>query len=400
MSTCIDGKSLMNEGSCLWFMRVLTVGCGNIGSVAAEDLARSRNNVEVVVSDYDKTRAEAVAKKIGIDSVSAMQLDVTKLDVLQRTLKEYDAVMGFLPGNLGCRLMDACITAEVGLVDVSFMVEDPLRLNKRAVDAGVTIIPDCGLAPGISNLLVGHAVSELDEVKAVHIMVGGLPEKPVTPLGYVITWSPESLIDEYTRKAGIVRNGKSVRVEALTGLETVDFPGVGELEAFWTDGLRTLMSTVKAEDMWEKTLRYRGHAEKVKAFEQLGFFDEEEIDVDGVKVSPRKLTVKLLGRKLRMPDQKDIVALSVEVDGVKNRRKKCYVYHLLDCYDKKHGVTAMARTTAYPASIITQLMLDGAIKEKGVVPPENIGSNEEAFADFMSELTKRGVNVTEKGTAR
>lgn len=381
-------------------MKILSVGCGNIGSVAAEDLSKSRIHDEVVVADYDKTRAKAVAEKIGTNNVSPMQLDVTKPDSLDRTLDKYDAVMGFLPGNLGFRLMEACITAGVGLVDVSFMAEDPLRLDKRAAEAGVTIVPDCGLAPGISNLLVGHAVSELDEVEAVHIMVGGLPEKPVPPLGYVITWSPESLIDEYTRKAGIVRNGKCVRVEALTGLETVDFPGVGELEAFWTDGLRTLMSTVKAGDMWEKTLRYRGHAEKIKAFEQLGFFDEEEIDVDGVKASPRKLTVELLGQKLRMPDQKDIVALSVEVCGVKNHTKTFYVYHLLDCYDRKNGVTAMARTTAYPASIITQLMLDGAVKEKGVVPPEKIGMNKDVFKRFMSELEKREVNVREKETTR
>ena len=386
----------MNKRDCLWLMKILSVGCGNIGSVAAEDLSKSRIHDEVIVADYDKTRAEAVAEKIGTDNVSPMQLDATKPDVLQRTLEKYDAVMGFLPGNLGFRLMEACITAGVGLVDVSFMAEDPLRLDKRAAEAGVTIIPDCGLAPGISNLLVGHAVSELNEVKAVHIMVGGLPEKPVPPLGYVITWSPESLIDEYTRKAGIVRNGKCVRVEALTGLETIDFPGVGELEAFWTDGLRTLMSTVKANDMWEKTLRYCGHAEKIKAFEQLGFFDEKEIDVEGVRVSPRKLTVELLGQRLRKPGVKDIVVLSVEVAGVRSQKKTCYSYRLLDCYDKKRQVTAMARTTAYPASIITQFMLEGAIKERGIIPLEKTGMNKDVFEKFMSELEKRGVNVSEK----
>jgi saccharopine dehydrogenase-like NADP-dependent oxidoreductase len=381
-------------------MKVLVVGCGNIGSVAAEDIARSRKRVDVVVADYDKARAEAVARRIGIDNVSAMQLDVTKRDLLLRSLKDYDVVMGFLPGNLGYRLMEACISAGVGLVDVSFGAEDPLVLNKQAEKAEVTVVPDCGLAPGISNLLVGHAVSQLGEVKTVHIMVGGLPEKPVPPLGYIITWSPESLIDEYTRKARIVRKGRQVSIDPLTGLETVDFPGVGVLEAFWTDGLRTLMSTVKAEDMWEKTLRYPGHADKIKAFEQLGFFDEKEVDVDGVKVSPKKVTVKLLGRKLRMPDQNDIVALSVEVEGVKDLRKTCYVYHLLDYYDRKHAVTAMARTTAYPASIITQLMLDGAIKEKGVVPPEKIGMHDELFGKIINELKKRDIAIKNEKTER
>jgi saccharopine dehydrogenase-like NADP-dependent oxidoreductase len=381
-------------------MKVLVVGCGNIGSVAAEDIARSRKRVDVVVADYDKAIAEAVARRIGIDNVSAMQLDVTKTSDLPRILKSSDVVMGFLPGNLGHRLIKACINASMSLVDVSFGAEDPLVLNKQAEKAEVTVVPDCGLAPGISNLLVGHAVSQLGEVKTVHIMVGGLPEKPVPPLGYIITWSPESLIDEYTRKARILRKGRQVSIDPLTGLETVDFPGVGVLEAFWTDGLRTLMSTVKAEDMWEKTLRYPGHADKIKAFEQLGFFDKKEVDVDGVKVSPKELTVKLLGRKLRMPDQNDIVVLSVEVEGVKGRTKTCYVYHLLDCYDEKHGVTAMARTTAYPASIITQLMLDGAIKERGVVPPEKIGMHDELFGKIINELKKRDIAIKNEKTEK
>ncbi|HVO36538.1 MAG TPA: saccharopine dehydrogenase family protein [Candidatus Acidoferrum sp.] len=374
-------------------MKVLVVGCGNIGSVAAEDLAKSRKSVDVVVADYDKTRAEAVARKIGTDNVSAMQLDVTKPDVLQRTLKGSDIVMGFLPGDLGFRLMEACIDACVNLVDVSFGAEDPLRLDEKAVKAGVTVIPDCGLAPGISNLLVGHAVAQLEEVESVHIMVGGLPEKPVPPLGYVITWSPESLIDEYTRKARIVQRGRQVSVDALTGLEVVDFPGVGELEAFLTDGLRTLISTVEAGDMWEKTLRFPGHADRIRAFEQLGFFDEKEVDVGSVKVSPRKLTVKLLGQKLGTSDAHDIVVLSVEVAGVKDRKGVCHAYRLLDFYDRKHDVTAMARTTAYPASIVAQLMLDDTIKDKGVVPPEEIGMHDELFSKIMTELEKRDVTI-------
>ncbi len=379
-------------------MRVLVVGCGNIGSVAAEDLAKSRRDAEVVVADYEKSRAEAVAERIGTENVSAMRFDVTKKGPVEQTLKRFDLAMGFLPGSLGFRLMEACINAHVGLVDVSFGAEDPLILDRKAVEAGVTIVPDCGLAPGISNLLVGHAVSQLGKVESVHVMVGGLPEKPVPPLGYMITWSPESLIDEYTRKARIIQKGRQVSVEALTGLERVDFPRVGELEAFLTDGLRTLMSTVKADDMWEKTLRYSGHAEKIKAFEQLGFFDEKEIDLDGARVSPRKLTVRLLEKKLTMDEARDLVVLIVEVLGMSDQRKSGYVYRLLDCYDRKRGITAMARTTAYPASIITQLMLDGLVREKGVVPPEKIGMEKRAFERFMLELKKRGVDIEEEKT--
>jgi len=378
-------------------MKALVVGCGNIGSVAAEDFARS-NPVDVVVADNDKARAKAVADKIGMKNVSWIQLDVLNYEELIKTLKGFDLVMGFLPGKLGYRLAEACIEAGKDLVDVSYMAENLMTLNDKAVKAGVIIVPDCGLAPGISNVLVGHAAGEMDKVNAVHIMVGGLPETPVPPLGYVVTWSPESLIDEYTRKAGIVEKGKKIEVEALSGLEEIAFPNVGKLEAFYTDGLRTLMDTIKAEDMWEKTLRYPGHAEKIKTLEALGFLDEKNVDVTGVSVSPRKLTVKLLSQKLWKPEVKDIVALKVEVSGVKNGRRTNYIYHLLDICDKKHGITAMARTTAYPASIVAQMILKKTVKEKGAVPPERLGMHDDLFKTFVEELERHGVRISEEKT--
>jgi saccharopine dehydrogenase-like NADP-dependent oxidoreductase len=277
------------------------------------------------------------------------------------------------------------------------MQENPLTLNREAVRAKVTIIPDCGLAPGISNILVGNAVKKLETVQAVRIMVGGLPEKPVPPLGYIITWSPENLIDEYERKVKIVKNGKKVEVNALSELEEIEFPGLGRLEAFNTDGLRTLPDTIEnVREMREKTLRYAGHAEKIRLLKALGFFEEKEVSIDGVSVSPRRLTVKLLGQKLRKPEVKDVVALKVEVCGTKKGKKTCYVYHLLDYYDEKLGITAMARTTAYPASIIAQLVLKGTIKEKGVVPPEKIGMNSGLFRVFSEMLEKHGIKIREE----
>jgi len=378
-------------------MKVLILGCGNIGSVAAEDLAKSLSSIQVVVADKNEARAKDVAERIGGSNVSWIQLDVTNPSNLANALKDFDLVMGFLPGKLGYRLAGACIDAGKDLVDVSYMSENPLALTDNAIKANITIAPDCGLAPGISNILVGHAAGKLDKVQTVHIMVGGLPEKPVPPLNYVITWSPENLIDEYMRKARIVKEGKIIEVEALSGLEEIEFPEFGKLEAFYTDGLRTLPQTVTdAYDMWEKTLRYPGHAEKIKLLKTLGFFEEEQIDVEGVSVSPRKLTVKLFEQKLRKPEVKDIVALKVEVSGVKNGMQTRYVYHLLDHYDEKRGITAMARTTAYSASIIAQFMLKKALKEKGVVPTEKIGKNNALFQLFLDELEKRGIRITEE----
>jgi len=219
----------------------------------------------------------------------------------------------------------------------------------------------------------------------------------VPPLGYVITWSPESLIDEYARKARIVKEGETVEVEALRGLEEVEVPSVGRLEAFYTDGFRTLLHTIKNVDsMWEKTLRHPGHAEKIGLLKALGFFDEKSISVDGVSLSPRKLTVKLFDQKLRRPEIRDIVAMKVEVSGIKNDKHVCYVYHLLDRYDENRRITAMARTTAYPASIIAQLMLKKAVKEKGVIPPERLGMSEEFFSKFLNGLEKQRIKITEE----
>lgn len=378
------------------FMRMLVVGCGNIGSVAAMDLV-DNSDYEIVVADNDLKRAETLAKRLGKSTVLAMKLDVSDQHSLAQWLKDFDVVLGFLPGKLAYLLTESCIAAGRSLVDVSFMGENPLTLNDKASVAGVVTVPDCGLAPGISNILVGHATTYFDRVDSVHIMVGGIPEKPIPPLEYVITWSPESLIDEYTRKARIVRNGKRVDAEVLSELEMIDFPGVGRLEAFLTDGLRTLLDTLKdVPDMWEKTLRYPGHAAKICTLKELGFFGEEKVTVENISVSPRRLTVKLLADTLVRPDVCDIVAMKVEVSGVKDDKQSSQVYHLLDRCDAQLGITAMARTTAYPASIVAQLLAEKAIKTTGVIPPEMLGMNDEIFKRFCNELTARGITIKEE----
>jgi saccharopine dehydrogenase-like NADP-dependent oxidoreductase len=378
-------------------MRILVLGCGNIGSVAAADLVDNSDH-EIVVADNDLKRAEILAERLG-RSVSAMKLDVSDRRDMMRWLKNFDIVLGFLPGKLVYNFVESCIEAGRDLVDVSFMSENPLTLNDKASAAGVVIVPDCGLAPGISNILVGNAIRGFDHVDSVHIMVGGIPEKPIPPLEYVITWSPESLIDEYTRKARIVRDGKRVDAEVLSELESIDFPGVGRLEAFLTDGLRTLLDTLKdVPDMWEKTLRYPGHAAKISTLKDLGFFEEEKVTFENLRFSPRRLTVKLLTDKLVRPDICDIVAMRVDVTGVKNGKRSSHVYHLLDRCDTKSGITAMARTTAYPASIVAKLLAEKAFKTTGVIPPEKLGMDDEVFRRFFSELRARGITISEEST--
>lgn len=378
-------------------MRAIVMGCGNIGSVAAEDLARSMDTIEIVVADNNESRAKSVAERTDMSNLSWIVTDVTKHDELVDTLKEFNIVLGFLPGNLGYELAEACIEAHKDLIDVSYMPENPLKLKEAAVHAGSTIVPDCGLAPGISNVLVGHSASKLDKIEAIHLMVGGIPEKPAAPLDYVITWSADSLIDEYTRKAVIIQKGRRVEVKALSGVEEIEFSNVGKLEAFYTDGLRTLPYTLKnVDEMWEKTLRYPGHAEKIGLLRNLGFFSESRINVAGATIQPRKFTARILEKKLSATTPSDIVALRSETCGVRNNKKITYIYDLLDFNDKERGLTAMARTTAYPASIAAQLILKKELKEKGVIPPEKIGMNDKLFRLFSEGLKSRGINITEK----
>jgi lysine 6-dehydrogenase len=377
-------------------MRILVLGYGNIGSVIAADLAESMPSTEVVIAGRRRNKANEVAASIDKKNVAGIQLDAHNYRELVNFMKGFDLAVGALPGDIGYQSVKAAIDADVDMVDVSYMPENPLILTEDAVKAGVIVVPDCGVAPGISNLILGNSISKLDSVKSIFIMVGGLPEKPVPPLGYTITWSPEGLIDEYTRTARIVENGEMVEVEALTGLEEVEFPGVGKLESFFTDGLRTLLYTMRGvKTMWEKTLRYPGHVEKIKLLKDLGFFNESPIDVGNARLPPRRVTAKLFEKKLYRPEIRDILALKVEVDGVKDEAEKHDVYHVLDYYDEKHGVTAMARTTGYPASILTQLIAQKSIEEKGVIPLEKLGVKEKIFNKILAELEKRRIKIVQ-----
>ena len=377
-------------------MKILVIGTGHIGSVIAKDLAQTLPSAKIVIADKSQNRAEAVAKRIDRKNVSSTQLDIFDRRILVKTLKGFDLAIGALPGEIGYKALEACIDAKVDMVDVSFMPENPLSLSDKAAKAAVTIIPDCGVAPGLSHLLLMRGISKLDHVQNAEILVGGLPAKPIPPLGYTITWSVEGLIDEYTRKARIVKNGKVTEVEPLDSIEEVEFPAVGKLEAFYSDGLRTLLKTVKGvENMAEKTLRYPGHIEKIRLLKDMGFFDEKPVQTDNFSVSPKSVTVKLLEHKLKKPEVEDILTMLVQVDGTKNGRKMRYAFYLLDQYDRRSKITAMARTTAYTASCVAQLIAKKIITDKGVIPPERLGEDEIIFRKLMALLRKRGIHIKE-----
>ncbi|MEM3730937.1 MAG: saccharopine dehydrogenase family protein [Candidatus Bathyarchaeia archaeon] len=377
-------------------MKIIVLGCGNIGSVAARDLAESLPYAEITLSDINENRAKDAISKIGRDNVSWMRIDASNHYELVNAIKKFDLAIGSLPGALGYKVCLASVEARVDLVDVSYMPEDVMTLHKDASKAQVSIIPDCGMSPGLSNILIGHAVSELDSVESVYMLNGGLPEKPIPPLGYVITWSVQDLIDMYHRKVNIVKDGKIIQVDALSGLEEIEFPKIGKLEAFYTDGLRTLLHSIKGvKEMWEKSLRHPGHVEKIRLLKDMGFFDEKTIKVGKAKVSPRAVTAQLLESKLKQPNVPDIVVMHIKVFGKKGNGRFSYIYQVFDRYDSDGKVTAMARTTAYTTSIVAQLLANGLIKEKGVIPPEKIGMNGKLYKAFIKEIEKRKIMVEE-----
>ncbi len=377
-------------------MKVIVLGSGKIGSIMAREFASSVDDAMVTMADINEGRAKSAASAIlGADWIT---IDTTDYEDLVEKIRGYDMVLGALPGDYGYMSIRAAIEAGANMVDISYTVEDPLDLDAAAKEKGVTVVPDCGVAPGLSNILVGYAASRLDTVKTAHFMVGGIPEKPVPPLGYTITWSADGLVDEYVRDVSIIKDGEKVTVPALSGLEEIEFPGVGTLESFYTDGLRTLADSIEGvESMWEKTLRYPGHVEKVRLLRDLGFFDDKPVKTLVGEVSPKYVTARLFERTLWMPEIGDLLAMRIEVSGQLGGEEKSYVYRLVDYFNHETGVSAMARTTGYTAAIVAAMLAKGKIVEKGVLTPESLARDPDFTEGVIAELGKRGVKVEAVG---
>jgi saccharopine dehydrogenase-like NADP-dependent oxidoreductase len=379
-------------------VKVIVLGCGKIGVVMAHEFHRRVPASKVTMADIDEARARKAAATI--QGAGWATIDTSDNSSLIKKMRGHDLALGALPGDYGYAAIRAAVKVGVNMVDVSFTAEDPTKLDAEAKERGVTVIPDCGVAPGLSNMLVGYGASRLDKVDSAHVMVGGIPEKPIPPLGYTITWSAEGLIDEYVRGACIVEGGEIVEVPALSGLEEIDFPGVGTLEAFYTDGLRTLAESLPGvTDMWEKTLRYPGHVEKVRLLRDLGFFSDKPVTVQGVQVSPRLATARLLERSLWMPEVEDLLAMQITVKGESGGERRGYVFRVLDRHDHEGKVSAMARTTGYTAAIVASELATRRIKQLGVVPPEKLGMDQRFTQSLLSELRKRNIVIEESETS-
>ncbi|MCP4901116.1 MAG: saccharopine dehydrogenase, partial [bacterium] len=307
-------------------------------------------------------------------------------------IADHDLVLNAVPGFMGFETLQAIIEAGKNVVDIAFYSQNPFDLDALAKARGVTAIVDCGVAPGMSNLLIGHIDEQLDRTDSILIYVGGLPEIRRWPFEYRAVFSPTDVIAEYVRPARYVENGKLVIREALSDAELIDFPGIGTLEAFNTDGLRTLADTINAPNMKEKTLRYQGHIEKMAVLRGAGFFDEDPVEINGHSIRPIDFTAKMLFPQWQMEEgEVDITVLQIVVEGQKNGTSQRYVYNLLDKYDAASNTHSMARTTGYTATVATRMLAEGLYDQKGISPPEFVGRHQKCVDFMLKGLAERGL---------
>jgi saccharopine dehydrogenase-like NADP-dependent oxidoreductase len=373
--------------------KVVVLGAGRVGTVMARDLADA-GRLDVTVADVRIEALERVDRHLGLEVVKA---DLSNPAAVRKTVRGFDLAVGAVPGFMGFATLKAVVEAGVDCADISFMPEDPMKLDRIAKSKGVTAVVDCGVAPGLSNMILGYQAAKMDSMQDAIIMVGGLPRVRTWPYEYKAGFSPIDVLEEYTRPARIVVGGTEATVPALSGVELVDLPGVGTLEAFNSDGLRSLISNIKAVNMREMTLRYPGHAERMRMLRESGFFSLDPVDVDGAKVRPIDITTKLLFPIWEMrPGDEDITVMRVTIDGMIGKRHVRHTYDLLDRYDPKRGETSMSRTTGFTNAIVAAMMARREICAPGVVPPEKIGCHETLFKSVLSELEKRGVAITHR----
>jgi saccharopine dehydrogenase-like NADP-dependent oxidoreductase len=371
-------------------MRITVLGAGLVGGAIARDLALEPG-YKVLAVDSNQAALDRLRKD---SEVSVKQADLQDSLILRTVIGDADLVVSAVPGFMGFDALRQVIDAGKDVVDISFFGEDPFELDGLAKQRGVTAVVDCGVAPGLSNVFAGYVSEQLDQVDSYLCYVGGLPRVRQWPYEYKAVFSPLDVLEEFTRPARFVEHGEQVVRPALSDVELIDFKGVGTLEAFNTDGLRTLGRTMNIPFMREKTMRYPGHANLVRIFRDSGFFSAEPIEVDGQKVRPIALTSKLLFDQWRMgEDEADLTVMQVIMDGRKGGKRVRHDFYLVDRYDASTHTTSMARTTGYTCSIVARQVLSGLFSRRGICPPEFVGAVPACHAHLMQELLRRNIHV-------
>ncbi len=370
---------------------IIVLGAGMVGSTMAIDMAKDHS---VSITDFNKNALEKAVKKC--DKLTPIMLDVTNKEVLQKTIKPFDLVICAVPGFLGFETLKAIIEAEKNVIDISFFPEDSSELNALAQQKNITAIVDCGVAPGMGNIILGYYNEKLN-ITNFECLVGGLPKIKKWPFNYKAPFSPVDVIEEYTRPARYVENGNVIIKDALSDVEFVEFDNVGTLESFNSDGLRSIIYTMAhIPNMKEKTLRYPGHIEYINVLKKSGFFNAEKININGIDISPLEFSSKILFNEWKLGDmEEEITVMRITIKGTdKIGKSKTIVYNLHDEFCPKTNASSMARTTGYTATAAANLFLEGLFSEKGVFPPELVGKHEKCFNYFLNYLKGRNVIYT------
>ena len=374
-------------------MKIIVLGAGLVGGPMALDLTNDPK-FDVTIADINPSALQTLVERQnpGAGRLKTIEADLGDPGRVAQLVSGFDMVINAVPGFMGFQTLKAIIGAGKNVVDIAFFIEDPFELDELAIRNNVTAIMDMGVAPGMCNVLIGYADHLLDETDNILYMVGGLPEVREWPYEYKAVFSPVDVIEEYTRPARYIENGKFIVKPALSDPELLNFKGIGTLEAFNTDGLRSLAHTVTCSNMKEKTLRYPGHIEKMRVLRETGFFSQEEIEVNGIRIKPMDLTAKLLFPKWKLKEgEVDITVMQVMVSGKKEGKKVTYTWDLFDKYDPATRIHSMARTTGYSATVALRMIADGLYTRKGISVPEFIGKQPECVEYMLSGLRQRGV---------
>lgn len=367
---------------------IIVLGAGMVGSAIAIDLSKDHS---VTISDFSVDILEKVKKKCS--SLNTLRLDVTQIESLKKAIQPFDIVVCAVPGFLGFQTLKNTILAKKDVVDISFFSENSLDLIDLARENGVTAIVDCGVAPGMDNIILGY-YNEIMKITDFECLVGGLPKKKKWPFCYKAPFSPVDVIEEYTRPARYVEYGKIIVRDALTDCEFIEFDKLGTLESFNSDGLRSIIYTMPhIPNMKEKTLRYPGHVEYIKVLKESGFFSTSPSKIRGQEISPLEFTSKILFDDWKLGEMEEeltIMRITIKGENIEGIREEI-VYDLYDEYCNKTQTSSMARCTGYTATAATNLILDGVFNEKGVFPPELVGKHEECYNYILNYLNERNV---------
>ena len=369
---------------------IIVLGAGMVGSVIATDLSDDAQ-LEVAVVDANEANLQS-ARDRSSGRVKTFQADLSDASAVARSVEPFDLVCIAVPGRMGFDTLRAAIDAGRNCCDISFFPEDARQLDALAKLRGVTAVVDCGVAPGMSHILAAHSAAQLDQCTSIEILVGGLPRCPQWPFNYKAAFSPADVIEEYVRPAWQKRGGCIIERPALSDVRSIEFANVGVLEAFYTDGLRSLLHTLDVPEMSEQTLRYPGHAELMRIFRETGLFNQEPIQVGSTTVQPRDVTAALLFPQWKYaPGEADLTVMRVVAQGKRRGRHAQIVWDLLDGYDPASDMSSMSRTTAFPCCIVARMILGGAIHQPGIVFPERIGQTPGVLEHLLAEHKRRGV---------